>query len=338
MDLPRKRFRSRLAWLLAALLVGGMWRGTTGDLKLSFLDDPRTLEDTCRLLERHGISKEAVAAFKRVVEFHNKEGNPVDRSRFPIKRGGYYRFSSVEDFTRRLARPLYATPGPALTLTCFDVACLLLRGAGRKAGSLEKGFESKGIVRVTDDGRAQAVTYEEFRSGFGLLMPAKGYELFVGKPRDEMETRLGLVLRAARRLSGSLSASREGLEKAFEQYVRRVREDGFEFPRKFKLGLGFYVNLRSRYIVADHAFICMPEGGRLVCVEKNGSPGPYVRAEFESPADLARYVSWSLLEAAKDPKVKERGNSVLVSLNEELIGVFPSRATPKQRKAFFRKD
>ena len=73
---------------------------------------------------------------------------------------------------------------------------------------------------------------------------------------------------------------------------------------------------------------CIRSRGRLVCLEKNGSPGPYVRAEFRSEKDLAEYVSWSMLEDARRFKTDYPGGGVLVSLNDRLIGVYPSGVSP----------
>jgi hypothetical protein len=111
---------------------------------------------------------------------------------------------------------------------------------------------------------------------------------------------------------------------AFATFVSGLKESGFVFPRNFKLGLGFYVDVETRRIFTDHAFICIPMGGRLICLEKNGSAGPYVRAEFESEEEVVRYISWTMLQNAKNPKTPVYGFPVLVSLNDQLIGVYPT--------------
>lgn len=92
--------------------------------------------------------------------------------------------------------------------------------------------------------------------------------------------------------------------------------------------MGFYVNTKRDYIVGDHAFICIKKRGRFVCLEKNGTKGPYVRVEFKSEKDIAEYMSWSLLLDAANPKSEECGSSVLISLNERLIGVHQSNIKP----------
>jgi hypothetical protein len=294
--------------------------------RLSFLDDRAVLEDTCQLLRQSGCSEESAIAFKGLVEHHNKAGNRVDRTKFPDAASGYYQFQSLADLTNRLPGIFADVPANSSldqnTLMCFDVACLLLRGAGCEASRFDQDFESKGIVLVGADGSTKAVGYDAFRSGQHLLYPEMGYEHFVGKPRSEAETRLGLSLGAARHLAKGDLNRREGVQAAFVEYVVALERDGFQFPQGFRLGLGLYVNPKSRYLVGDHAFLCIPKSGWLICIEKNGSRGPYVRVEFKSEADLGRYISWSLLRDVDNPKKKEYGNSVLVSLNDQLIGIF----------------
>ena len=51
---------------------------------------------------------------KKLVRFHNKDGNRVDRAKFPQVRDGYYEFQGFDDFTNRLQCPLGRTPATNL--------------------------------------------------------------------------------------------------------------------------------------------------------------------------------------------------------------------------------
>ena len=134
-----------------------------------------------------------------------------------------------------------------------------------------------------------------------------------------------LSIRAARFLPGPKATNEVAWRAAFASYIRGLKAGGFVFPKGFKLGLGFYATPKLWRFCADHAFVCIPEQGGLACVEKNGPPGPYVRADFEGEQDLARYISWSMLEDANAKERREMysGGAVLVSLNDRLIGVYP---------------
>jgi hypothetical protein len=324
--------RIRILALLLGLAAGAC---SGAAFRLSFLEQESTLADTCQLLRQAGMSQDSVSEFSRLVVHHNLKGNRVDRSRFPAAKGGFYEFRDLADFTNRLRTVLHWTPSDhslaQYTFTCFDAACLLLRGAGCGAPEFEKDLGSKGILLnskgiVLTDSDSQA-----FRSDYDwALFPASSYERLTGKPRSEGETQLMLSIRATRFLPGPGATNELAWRAAFASYIRGLKEGGLVFPKAFKLGLGFYATPKLWRFFADHALVCIPAQGRLVCVEKNGSPGPYVRAEFECEEDLARYISWSMLEDANAKKRKENhsGGAVLVSLNDRVIGVYPSDASP----------
>jgi hypothetical protein len=307
-------------FVLAAVAASG------ADFRLSFLDEKPVLDDACQLLRENGFPEDSVVTFKKLVEDHNRPGNRVDRTLFPPLRDGYYEFGSFADFTNRMSRGFSETPGDNSltqnTLMCFDVVCLLLKGAGCDAPRLQDHFASKGFVSVEQGGSLTPATYETLHSAIGILSPTNSYELLVGRPRSEAETEMGLSLRAKRRLPGDCANTDKGLRSIFASRIRGVKSDGFKFPRNCKVGLGLVVNTRLHYVWGDHAFICIQKKGRFICLEKNGPKGPYVRVEFKSEKDLAQYMSWDLLLDAANPKARDYGSSVLISLNDRLIGIF----------------
>lgn len=303
---------------MAAVAVSG------AEFRLSFLDAAPVLADTCQLLKETGFSEESVATFKKLVEQHNKWGTRVNRKRFPAPHEGYYEFRDLSDLTNRLQTLLHWTPlWPVLdqrSFTCFDAACMLLRGAGCESPDFEKDLKARCVV-LWKEGP------ETFRSQYkSVLIPERDYRYLVGRPRSEAETQLVLSVRAWRTITATNLMNEMAWREAFGTFVGGMKDGGFVYPQKFKLGLGFFVLLNSGesrvYLSASHAFICIPKGNRLICLEKNGSPGPYVRAEFECEEDLARYISWPMLEDAKHPKLGVRGCPVLVSLNERVLGVY----------------
>jgi hypothetical protein len=312
--------------LAMSLLVSASLTALGADFRLSFLDQKPVLDDTCQLLGENGFSGDSVARFRRLVEEHDRPGNRVDRSRFPTSHHGYYAFGGFADFTNRMSCGFSEAPGDNSisqnTLMCFDVVCLLLKGAGCDAPRLEDDFGSKGFVSVGPDGGLTAVEYKEFYPAVGVLSPTNIYEWLVGRPRSEAETKMGLSLRAKRRLPPDFKNTDQELRSVFAARIREVKNDGFEFPRNCEVGLGLVVNPRLHYVWADHSFICLQKNGWFICVEKNGPKGPYVRVEFKTEEDLARYMSWDLLLDAANPQARDYGSSVLISLNDRLVGVF----------------
>lgn len=150
-----KQSLARMAWIGSVLLILAEYSVGGAGFRLSFIDEKTILEDTCQLLKEDGFSEDSVAKFKKLVEDHNRPGNRVDRAKFPPLQYGYYHFQDFPDFTNRMARAFYETPGSDLitesTLMCFDVAGLLLRGSGCEAPYLENDFVSKKFISFQRD-------------------------------------------------------------------------------------------------------------------------------------------------------------------------------------------
>jgi hypothetical protein len=298
-----------------------------GPFKVNFLELEPSLEDTCQLLARSGFPDATVAIFKKRVRFHNKDGNRVDRARFPQARDGDYEFQNFDDFTNRLQCPFGRTPATnswnQYTLTCFDVVCLLLHDAGYGVPALKQDFESKGIVLLRTNGVSASGSYEEWYEGCRwLLPPAKAYQFFAGRTRSESEGLLNLSFRTARQVNNAGSDCEEIIRKSVPIFASGLQRSGFVFPTNFQVGLVFFVHPFRNYVWADHAFLCFSHDGKMICLEKVCSRGPYVRAEFDCAEDLGRFVSWDELCDADIPGSSEQESSMAVSLNDRLIGVW----------------
>jgi hypothetical protein len=311
------------------ILVNSPVLGLGGQFRLTFLQDKVTLQETCSLLLERHFSADSVATFEKLVQHHNKNGNRVDVSNFPTQVGGYYHFDNVSQFTNCLKRLYSETEAnntlEEMTLMCFDVTSLLLNGLGCNADDLYSSFDSKNILEIRPvQSQVKPAKYETFRNGINLLFPTNGYEYLVGRQRSPAETRLGLCLRAPRRVL-HLHNDEESCRRAFSQYVAGIQQDGFKFPNGIRLGIVLNVNFRYDFVKADHAFLCAEKGGKLVIIEKNGTKGPYVRAEFDSERDLALYCSIGERVSAVDPKDDDYGCGVVVSLNSDVLAVYLPR-------------
>ena len=300
-----------------------------GPFKVSFLESEPSLEDTCQLLRTSGFPDATVMIFKKLVKFHNKDGNRVDRAKFPQARDGYYEFQDFDDFTSRLQCPFGRTLATNSiqqnTLQCFEMVCLLLHDAGYGVPALKQEFETKGIILLRTNGFPASVSYEEWYRGFRWPLPSeRKYEFLAGRTMSEPEGLLNLSFRAARKASDAGPYSAEILGKSFPVFVSGLKRSGFVFPANFTVGFVFVALPSRHYIWADHAFLCFSQDGKLICLEKVGACGPYVRAEFGGAEDLGRFVCWDYLS-------QPRKSSLAVSLNDRLIGVW-SRDEKSLRK------
>jgi hypothetical protein len=296
-----------------------------GEIRLSFLDDNQTLTDTCGLLRTHGVSEKAVMEFRHLVENHNEGGNGVVTNRFPAKNTGWYKFHTLSELTNRQSCEFARTPGKT-TLVCYDVVGLLLYGGGSTADKLYVKFDSKEILQVSfDRKKIENADIETFRTGIGLLFPANGYEYLVGRPRSESETKLGLSLRAPRKIRPGETETDATLQARFIKHIKALGQDGFQFSTNTQLGMVFYVDAKRGFIKAEHGFICLRSGNKLTTLEKTSPTGPYVRGEFESEEDLAAYASMAERADTNNPQDCDYGETVIVSLNDRLIGIFRPR-------------
>ena len=306
--------------LIAAVLYA--LTAAAGEIRISFLEDDQIRRDTCDLLKTNGVSEKVVEEFDRLVKIQNVAGNGVDTKLFPAIKNGWYEFHDLADLTSRQSCEFARVTGRP-SLVCFDVLGMLLHGAGASADNLYENFQAKEILVVSPDERdIQSAQMQIYRTGMGLLTPPNGYEYFVGRSRSEAETKLDLSLRAPRRIRSEEVDTDNKLRARFAQHMKVLRQDGFEFPTNIQVGMVFYVDGRRGFMMSDHAFLCLKNGNKFTTVEKTSSRGPFVRGEFEDKADIAAYASMAERTDSNNPQDCDYGDTVVVSLNDQLIGIF----------------
>ncbi len=318
----------RIAVLRLVLVLGLMPLVAPGDeFRLSFLNEAPALQDTCRVLREAGVSQSAVATFQRLVTGQNQLGNRVSAGKFPRARGGFYRFQDVNDLVRRLPAPFgrqtVGTTPENRTLMCFDVAALLLRGAGYGTPRLEQEFESNGIVLPVAGGPIKNWRYEAFRTGYLLaLCPEKDYLRWVGQPRSADETQLELSLIAPRSLEGAATGRERDIRAAWESIHRAMERSGFAYGGKLQVGFVYPADFKGHVLSADHAFVCIPQKEHWICVEKTSPTGPFVRADFKSTQDLARYEAATYLDFPLAAGQSGYDCPIIVTLDNGIIQIF----------------
>lgn len=318
----------RCAKIIAAIVLCG-FSAVAGEIRLSFLEDNQILNDTCELLKTNEVPEKVILEFEHLVKDHNATGNRVDTKSFPPVRAGWYEFHSLSDLTSRQSCELARTPGRP-DLVCYDVLGMILYSAGVKADKLYENFQTKEVLVVSPDRKEiQAAKMEEFRTGGHLLFPAEGYQYFVGRPRSDAETKLGLSLRAPRKIRPGETETDEKLRARFAEHIKVLHQDGFEFPKKIQVGMVFYVDAGRGFIMSDHAFLCLRTGKKLTTLEKTSPTGPFVRGEFEDVADLAAYTCMAERTDSNNHQDCDYGDTVIVSLNDQLIGIFRSKKSPQ---------
>ncbi len=309
--------------LAFSLLVS---RACGGGFRLSLLDQPESLGDTCRVLEDAGVSKQTVATFRALVNHHNQVASGVDDARLPKRRGGFYPFESTREFTNHLSRPLGrgipdGTP-EIRTLMCFDVASILLAGAGYGAPQLEQAFSGSGIVLPIPGGPVRDPQYRLFHDAYLLALCSEADFLrLTGRTRTQAETELALSLIAPRALDGTEAGHKSDINAALAALFRSMERFGFSCHGKLRLGLVLVADFKGHAIAADHAFVCLRHDGKWVCLEKTSPQGPYVRADFDTERDLARYEASTYVDFPLTEHQTGYGCPVAVTLGDRVVSI-----------------
>ena len=290
-------------WLL--LVLGLMPRPAQGDeFRLSFLDEAPALEDTCRVLRQAGVSEPTVSTFRKLVTCHNQLGRHVNNHDSPSYGVAFTRFGILSDLVRRLPEPFSrmtagATPGTPHVDVFRCCRPSVARGglwdAAAGAGIQIERYRPAG-ARRTDQGSG---LYEAFRAGYLLaLCPEADYLRLLGRPRSAEETELELSLVAPHGLGGGRNGVRKSsIREALEESRRAMERFGFGYGGKAEIGFSrTLADFERRALSADHAFVCVPHKGGLICVEKTSPTGLVVCADFKSAEDLGRYEAMAYVD------------------------------------------
>jgi hypothetical protein len=296
---PLVGFKQALgAGLIAALALGIVSLPSYGgEFRMSFLNEGSALEDTCRLLKQSGVPPETLSTFCVLVNYQNQLGH-AEISRFRKPEQGFYHFKNLGDLTNHLNCPLGRGGSPGLqdraTLMCFDFVSLLLAGAGYGTPRLEQEFKGSGIVLPIPGGPLPSPVhdpkYQLFRESYSLaLCPESDFARLLGRPRSRAETELELSLIAPHSLVETEPDWERNIRLSGGASSRAMERFGFKYGGGLELGLVLCADFKGHTLSADHAFVCLHQGGRLICLEKTSPQGPYVRSDFHSEKDLAQY-------------------------------------------------
>ena len=315
--------------LLVALLLTVSLSLEAKEIRVSLLDDAVVLNETAALFLKNGSSAESIQAFKKAVRFHN--ANLFDLSKFPRKLDGLYSFQNVNALRISIADPFCekgkADDMPHNSLECLDVAVLLIKDTEAKAPKLTEDFPAKCFAKYENRGSKEkpdyainsVTSYSFYEHGRTLLYPTNGYTWITGLNRSAAEEYIAVSLKGERSLSGEYQDTDDAIRSLFATWNALRKRDGLEFPKKIKVVECGYIPMRFRYWAIDHVAVCVEEGGKLVCVEKNGPHGPFMRIDFNNEMEVGQYMAGKLLPDSRDPKEINYQAPVFISVNDQLI-------------------
>jgi len=287
-------------------------------MRLSFLDEEDTLENTASLLLEYGCDEENVAAFKKQVKRYYKH-NDLALSGYPPEHNGYFEFPSVREYLEtdlQIAR----TDWPCY-LNCMGLTLLLLNGEGLRADDILSDYV---------EGDAPEELQQAHSDIENIVYPLlREVDIAI----DTNTFHGGVCLWRTRSVS---SASSECIDSAevtsalLRAWEREGLRRGTSMETLVVLGV---VPREGRVqdkltVQSYHYGVLLPHRDRIVLIEKNGLKWPFRRVDFTSERELAEYmIGGALLDPDhRNPRHRIYKNAFFVFRNDRLIGYYdPSK-------------
>jgi hypothetical protein len=274
----------------AALVWGNS--GKAGQVRISFLNDDTSLQETLAAVRQLGGTSEGLSCFKHAVQHYNSTGTNLHFRQFHESENGFYHVNSMPALIAALPFRLCDTPHEP-QLNCFDAAFLLATDQLQTKLTIDQAagpflvncIQTNGHVSV----RAATTPREAFVCSFGqwyLEQTAQFFTLPLLTNRACAEASIvGLTQISA-------TNSETPIDRAvFHALQARWRSSGVRFPDHLEVVLVHLVSFPGRMILTDHSGILFRNGKTYTYVEKSGTQGPFVRLDFDDRSDLLRWLA-----------------------------------------------
>ncbi|MDA7633626.1 hypothetical protein N8766_05930 [bacterium] len=312
-------------------------------IELSLLESDHVLQDTLNRLRSAGCKEEALGAFHAFAIEARKDRLPIT-SEFRLSDAGYYEVTGLRGLAR-LAPPEFLTifrtksNVKAHSLTCFDVALLVLRDGPVKATHVRIGFEFKRFAFLAEGERlgysrlqSRIANPSDYAGARHLLQPIVSYRRITGLgDRSQNEENLALCLRAPRILPGHYSNAEAPLNRLIEDRIELWKRDNLRFSERVQIVLAQYIDMNGRFVSADHIALALPMENGWMLIEKNGTMNPLIRINFPTLDLLADYMMSYFEEDAYDPFSPLHEAAFFVTLNEQILRVRPRQHRMSER-------
>jgi hypothetical protein len=285
------RTTKALLAVIAAVLVS---RQSTeaGTIRLSFMNDVASLEETVGILTNNGCGREATAIFRRVVERYYAEGFQLDRSKFPALKSGSYFFPTMSDVVKALPHRLCET-AHSWDFNCFDTVIVLADGKLRIGIRPDENF-GPFMVSMTMTNGEDAITFAATARDAFSRISAQWYRDATDSiiPKTMQDARIGLTAEFFRWHLLPMSTTNTTVEKDVWAALRSDwRRAAVGFPEGFQVVLYHKANLQAHTICTHHTGLLLRRGKSYTYLEKAGGKGPFVRLDFNDRPDLIPWMS-----------------------------------------------
>jgi hypothetical protein len=284
-----------------------------GPVRLSFLNDSNTLQETVDVLTKSGCSEQASTIFKQAVERYYAAGFDFNLSKFPKSQDGFYSFTTVKELVTALPHRLSDT-GHAWDFNCFDTVIVLADGQLRTELRPDEIVGPFMVSMATTNG--EVVTFAATaRDAFTRANPPWYRETTESIIPDSMrDTRMCLTAELFQWHLLPLSASEETEKKDVIKVLQASwQREKLRFPRRCEIVLSHKVDLTAHTICTCHAGLLLHSKEHYTFLEKTGGSGPFVRLDFDDRSDLL-YWLW-----AKFNETEHRNAQLFATFNDASI-------------------
>ncbi len=265
---------------------------SAGAVRVSFLNDTASLNETIGVLTNNGCSQVAISTFRRVVERYHAEGFQLDRSKFPELKGGFYSFSTMSDVVKALPHRLCDTEH-SWDFNCFDTTILLADGQLQIGIHPDENFGPFMISMWMTNGEEGITFAATARDAFSRSI-AEWYREATDSiiPKTMQDARIGLTAEFFRWHLLPMSTTNTTVEKDVWAALRSDwKRAGVRFPDGFQVLLYHKADLQAHTICTHHTGLLLRRGKGYTYLEKAGGKGPFVRLDFADRSDLIPWMS-----------------------------------------------
>lgn len=295
------RFHSvKLFWMLWTVSLLALRTSSGGEVRIAFLQDTNSLDDTLRFLTFSGCTQEGIKVFTRAVRQYYDAPFDFDFSKFPKPTNGFYSFASPQDLITALPTPLVGTNHFA-GFCCTDAVSALVGGRLR---TTIKPDDIIGPLMVTtwatNSSRETVVTVATTRDAYNLGS-SPGYiqvtePLFPETMRDARVCLRPLLLQWQML---PLSVTNDDVETKVMEVLRAAwQREGLKFSSQFEVVLLHSADISSHSICTRHTGLLFRSKQGYTYIEKAGGQGPFVRLNVTERADLMPWFNLPLANCA----------------------------------------
>ena len=264
-----------------------------GPVRLSFLQEADSLEDTFEFLTNNGCAEPATTAFQRVVRQYCAEPFDFNYDKFPRLVSGFYLFSSPQELIAALPHRLPDTQH-SFGFNCMDAVIVLSNGQ-LKTGLRPDEIFGPFMPSVTTTNGDEVHFAATPRDAFNLTCPPwyqEATEPLI--PASMRDGRICLTAALFRWHLLPISTKKENLEiQVLEVLHTTWQHEKVSFPDQFEVVLLHSVDFSAHAFYTCHAGLLFHPKTGYTYIEKAGGWGPFVRLDLTEKSDLLPWLARS---------------------------------------------